>query len=236
MAIPDRLKGDEFWDKPVSMEELIAVNASLQSSIKRALELTPWEVLEAGLGFIGTDGTLILAPGTNEGPRRQMLEDNSSTISSRLSTVLQRQISGMPLTVTAAGDAADGNAWIPIIPNAVAADGAGLPAAAELVAPSAGDRIDVMLWMTVDTIFGANQYQFDFRTDPLGAGTGPNATNPAWVAVEIPLLAGQTTPGNTWGHRFFTTVDAEGFGIADGANGDWPNNAQVSFYGFYRYI
>lgn len=184
------------------------------------------------------DGAGRLRQGTADGsiPVIDAFVEARGATNSAILFDIEESLHANPLAWLASGDIYTAGPWVPIIPNAIAADGAGLPAAAAFVAGSAGDRIDVMLWMTVDTIFGANQYQFDFRTDPLGAATGPNATNPAWVAVEIPLLAGQTTPGNTWGHRFFTTVDGEAFGIADGANGDWPNNAQVSFYGFYRYV
>ena len=143
------------------------------------------------------------------------------------------------LAWTAAGGAVLDNIdvpWVPFIPQTITADGAGNPAAAAFVPGNPGDLIDVMIWCQNDIVAGANEYVFRFRTDPLAAGGGIVAVNPAWAAVEIPLPVNSITPMNPYGHRMITTVVAEAFGFAEGINGDWPFNAAVTFYGFYRYI
>ena len=126
--------------------------------------------------------------------------------------------------------------WFPIIPITITADGAGLPPATEIIALVAALRLDVMLWWTVDTVSAAGQYEHNFRTDPLGAVGGVVAVVPNWTNIIIPCAARETQPGNTYGHRMMTGVVASAFGIADGANGDWPNGAQVTFFGFYRAV
>ncbi|GAG66428.1 unnamed protein product, partial [marine sediment metagenome] len=126
--------------------------------------------------------------------------------------------------------------WIPILPQTVTAGAGGAPPATALIALNAGDLIDVMIWMTCDTVAGADQYEFDFRTDPLAAVGGIAPVDPDWTAIEIPMPANGTTPAHTYGHRMITTVVASAFGIADGAALDWPNDSKVTFTGFYRYI
>ena len=126
--------------------------------------------------------------------------------------------------------------WRPITPQTVTADGAGNPPATALIPLAAGDKIDVMLWMTVDTVAAGGQYIFRLHTDPLGAVGGISPVVPDWTAVVIPMGARETTPGNTYGHRVITDVVASAFGIANGVNADWPIGAQVTFFGFYRYV
>jgi hypothetical protein len=143
-----------------------------------------------------------------------------------------------PLIWDATGTIVNGayTAWVPFLPVTVTADGAGNPPATVIVPLSAGYIIDVMIWAQVDTVAGAGQYAFDFRTDPLAAVGGIDVVDPDWTNIIIPILAAGVTPINTWGHRMITTVGDSAFGIAEGANGDWPNGAVVVFYGFYRYI
>lgn len=127
-------------------------------------------------------------------------------------------------------------AWTPILPQTVTAGAGGAPPATALIPLAAGDLIDVMLWWTVDTVAAAGQYEHNFATDPLGAVGGVDVVDPDWTAIILPAAAGETQPGTTWGHRMITTVVASAFGIANGAAADWPNDANVIFYGFYRYL
>lgn len=89
MEIPDRLKGS-WWDQPLPMEELEAITP-LSTERTRAFELTPFEMLELGLLFIGNDNTIILPPTNSEGPRRQVIEDNSAAIESFLGIIAPKQ-------------------------------------------------------------------------------------------------------------------------------------------------
>ena len=125
---------------------------------------------------------------------------------------------------------------IPFAPVTVTADGAGNPPATAIIPLVAALNLDVMLWMVPDDDSGAGQYIHRFRTDPLAAVGGISAVDPAWAAVVIPAVAGIVSPPNTWGHRIMTDTVASAFGIADGVNGDWPNAASVTYYGFYRTV
>ena len=87
-----------------------------------------------------------------------------------------------------------------------------------------------------DTVSAGGQYIFRLHTDPLGAVGGISPVVPDWTAVVIPMGARETTPGNTYGHRVITDVVSSALGVANGVNADWPNGAQVTFFGFYRYI
>ena len=129
-----------------------------------------------------------------------------------------------------------GGPWIPFAPITVTADGAGNPPATQLAPLNAGNFIDVMIWMENDLAAGAGEYIHRFRTDPLGAVGGIAAVDPVFAAVVIPTVANSITPKHAYGHRMITTVVANAYGIADGANGDWPLNANVTYSGFYRYV
>lgn len=90
MEIPDRLKGT-WWDEPLSMEELEAITP-LTADRTRAFELTPFEMVQLNLLFIGNDNTIILPPSATEGPRRQVLDDNSDAIKSAIQQVSRQSI------------------------------------------------------------------------------------------------------------------------------------------------
>lgn len=140
-----------------------------------------------------------------------------------------------PLFWTAEGavsSAAANVPWIPITPVAVTADGAGNPPATEIVPLAVNDRLDVMLFIGVDTVSAANQYLFNFRE----ATAAPAPVVPPWVDVEIPSAARGHHPDHTYGFRMITTNVNVNFGVADGANADWPNAATCIFTGFYRLI
>ncbi|GAJ13596.1 unnamed protein product, partial [marine sediment metagenome] len=127
------------------------------------------------------------------------------------------------------------SAWFPIAPVTATADGNGNPEAGgglEIVAASVGDRIDVMLWMGVDTVSAAGQYEMNFRE----ATAAPAVCIPDYTAVIVPSAARGHHPPNPYGFRIITVNDNLNFGIADGQNADWPNDALVFFTGFYRYI
>ena len=143
-----------------------------------------------------------------------------------------------PLACTAAGANLVGEAifsWIPITPVTVTADGAGEPPATQLVPLNAGNLIDVMIWMENDLAAGAGEYIHRFRTDPLAAVGGIAAVDPVFAGVVIPTVANSVSPKHAYGHRMITTAVSNAYGIADGAIGDWPLNASVSYSGFYRY-
>ena len=125
---------------------------------------------------------------------------------------------------------------MPITPQTVTADGAGEPPATQLVPLNAGNLIDVMIWMENDLAAGAGEYIHRFRTDPLAAVGGIAAVDPVFAAVVIPTPANGVTPQHAYGHRMITTVVSNAYGIANGAIGDWPLNANVSYSGFYRYV
>ena len=139
-----------------------------------------------------------------------------------------------PLTFTAAGVGLYGTVvpWYPIVPVAVTADGAGNPPATEIIAAAAGQAFDIMLFWKCDTVAAAGQNIMRFR-EATGA---PAAVVPPWAAVVVPTAAGETFPNDTYGVRVRTVNDALNFGVADGANADWPNGAICTFWGFYREI
>ncbi|GAG74697.1 unnamed protein product, partial [marine sediment metagenome] len=209
-------------------------NWRLEIASKRIVEdVLPIPVYIMGAAEAGdTVPTIATAAGELD-----VVEASAVGISSYTRNTYRYLQDGLPLVSDATGAVTgDGIGWTPFLPQTVAADGAGNPGAAAFdPAAVAGDFIDLMVWMTADTVAGANEYVFRFRTDPLAAGGGIAPTDPAWAAVQIPIPANGTTPGNTYGHRIITTVANEQVGIAEGVNGDWPFNAQVTFYGFYRY-
>jgi len=141
-----------------------------------------------------------------------------------------------PLVWTAEGIITTGNVWIPFTPVTVTADGAGNPPATVIVPLVAALRLDVMVWMSNDDASGAGQHIHNFRTDPLAAVGGITPVIPPWADVQIPVPAGGSGPPNTYGHRMVTDTVASAFGIAEGANADWPNAASVTYYGFYRTV
>ncbi|GAH04439.1 unnamed protein product, partial [marine sediment metagenome] len=145
---------------------------------------------------------------------------------------LATRADGVNLTGAEAGVAA----WVPILPVVVTAGAGGAPPATVFVALAAGDLIDVMLWWQVDTVSAAGQYEHNFRTDPLAAVGGVAPVDPDWTNIILGCAAQETQPQTTYGHRMTTTAVANAFGIADGVAADWPNDANVIFWGFYRYV
>lgn len=100
MQIPKRLEGS-WWDIPLSMDELKAVTP-VSSPIARDLQLTPWEMLQEGLLFIGDDNSIIL-PTTAEGPKRSVLEDNSSSINVQTSDTRSNTSMTVPSKISRVG-------------------------------------------------------------------------------------------------------------------------------------
>lgn len=195
----------------------------------------PASMYNIQLGTIGSGGernTLIDGLG---GARNK--DVNSDTQLTYINEV-RRWFSMNPLAVDAGGTrvATSGSyapSWIPITPVAATADGAGNPPATEIAPLDAVRQTDLMIFIGVDTVSAANQYRFDFREDPLGT---PAVCIPDWTNVLVPSAARGHHPDHTWGFRMMTTNPNVPFGIADGANGDWPNASTCIFTGFYRYV
>lgn len=217
------------------MEELEAITP-LTADRTRALQLTPWEMIEAGLLFIGNDNTIILPPSTSEGPRRQVIEDNSTTIKNSLSTLQQLWNTTILESLADGSTSGKNTRWTAFVPVTVTADGTGIPPATVIVPLVAALRLDVAIWMVNDDASGVGQYKHNFRTDPLAAVGGITPVLPPWTAVIIPAPAAGSSPPNTYGHRMLTDTIASAFGIADGAAADWPNAASVTFFGFFRAV
>jgi hypothetical protein len=154
--------------------------------------------------------------------------------------ILASQIAGLPLSCRADGAVEDtGAGWYPLTPVTVTAGGTGSPPATVFMGswlPST-HAWDVAVWVTVDTVSGGSpEYQFDFREDPLAADAGIGPVNPAHAGVFLPLAAGETFPGNSYGFRFMGITPDQAIGIANGAAGDWPNDAVGTFTGFARQV
>jgi hypothetical protein len=183
------------------------------------------------LGHLKADGTIAVGDASGNMP---VTEENSASIKSGNTTRNNYMKGTEPLLYDAAGDlvASGTSEWIPITPVTVTADGAGNPPATEIVALHATKEIDVMLFWTVDTVAGANQYQHNF----VEATAAPAVVIPDWTAIVIPVAANETQPGMPYGARMKTTNVNVNFGVANGANGDWPNAAKVTFWGYYRYL
>ena len=170
-----------------------------------------------------------------------VVEDSAAGIASNTSDIVYlrayQRYPTNPLGVTAAGVYLEGSntPWFPITPVTATADGNGNPeagAGVEIVPLSAGDRIDVALWWTVSLVAGAGEYIHRFRENT----AAPGPVIPPWVGVVLPVAARETQPNFPNGARMMTTTVAQNFGIADGANGDWPIAATVTYWGMFRYI
>ena len=107
MGIPERLKGDPFWDEPTSFDELAAVVPGLTPAYLRSLQLTPWEMLEAGLLFIGNDNSII-EPSSTQGPKRQVTEDSALSQLSQTQVIRNVVASSVGPSVSALGNAPSG--------------------------------------------------------------------------------------------------------------------------------
>jgi hypothetical protein len=63
-------------------------------------------------------------------------------------------------------------------------------------------------------------------------------TIPDWFTayVTIPHFSNEKFPSDNFGMRFLTVTANKSFGVPALAAGSWPNNAPVTFWGFYRSV
>lgn len=181
------------------------------------------------MGTMDSAGRFRLGSATGEVPTA---EANSAAIQTGIGNLDDTVRAGNPLCSTAEGVITGIEEWFPITPVAVTADGAGNPPATEIIPLAVTNRLDIMLFVGVDTVSAANQYLFNFRANT----AAPVAVIPPWADVEIPSAARGHHPDHTYGFRMTTPNDNENFGVADGANADWPNAATCIFTGFFRLI
>jgi hypothetical protein len=98
--------------------------------------------------------------------------------------------------------------------------------AADLIAAVAAKRLDVYLCLQANT---TGSYLTKFVEDPTGT---PAAATPDYTAG----LTLQMVAGYPYWLRMTTITDNVGFGFDAGTNGDWPNNAIVTYTGWYREV
>ena len=137
---------------------------------------------------------------------------------------------GIPINETAGGTKLTATyEWVPITPVTITAGVGGDVAATEIVpAGAVGKKQDVMLYFCPNTTGAYHIEIVEATGGALGATVPP-------IVMDLSLVAGQTY-GLPYGFRMMNTTTATNIGHDIGGAATWPNNAMVTFWGFYRSV